>query len=341
MGSQRFLKSQIGLQTAFGTPITPTIEFPGVVEYEDGREHHVAEYDSGTWTPAAITALAQKYATLKATGTAFFEMLPVFLNSGFEDVAPSGADPYTHTYTVSPAAVAVPKPLTWVTGAVGENIGGTGPAVKLPDLYLQKLKLSGNINDKLCKIEAELFGTDVDDNSGAGFAFTAALTYPATLEAMNALLGQINIQDATSTGGDFATMTAFACAVPDWTLNIDTGLQPLWCVCDNKVTFSGIRYELPAAEFEATIRTSATNYALVKGKSDARTYQELQVKINGSATRAATFNLTGRWTECKSAHARENNEVVMKAKFTAETPWTQTTTPHWFAAIVVSKHNWT
>ena len=341
MANERALLAQVGLQTEFGTGVTPTIKAPWKVDYEDGQEQRESEYDGGTWLPTTKITKLSDFASLKTSGDMDFEMLAVLLNSGLADVAPTGTDPYTHTYLMDPAAPGTPKPLTYLVGATGENIGGTGPAVKLIDQYMQKLTLSGSINDKVVGHEAEWFGTAVNDNSGAGFAFEAGLTPPANCEGLNALLGQLNLQDAATTGGDFTTMTAFACALIGWKLTIDTGLQPKWCLCDNKTTFSATRVDNPAVELEATIRTSATNYALVRGKHLSRTFQELQLIVNGSLTRKATFNLTGWWQECKSAHVRENGDVVMKAKFAARVPYNQGTTPHFFGATVISKHGWT
>ena len=340
MGSDKFLKMQVGLQTAFGTPATPTIQLPLTGEYEDQRIHHAAEYDTGTWTLTEISTLQQTLSKVMVKGSAIYEVLPVLLNSMWEDVAPSGADPYTHTYTISPAAVAVPKPLTALCGAVGENLGGTGPAVKLPDLYVRSLTLAANVNNPMVRLDAELFGTNVDDNRAAGYAF-ASVALPATMEVINGLKGAISIDDAGATGGAFTTMTAFSCAIVDWSLKLTSGLEPKYCLTDNVVTHMGVRYTEPSAEFTATVRTTAANYALVKAKSDARTYQELQLVLSGALTRALTVNLTGRWTSVPSAATRENGEVVMKSTFQARTPHTQTTTPHFGALTVISKHNWT
>ena len=311
-----------------------------MLEYEDTREHHEAEYDAGTWTPTTIATLAGTGATLSISGTAFFELLPVLLSSGLEDVAPGGADPYTYAYTISPSTPAVPKPLTVLAGATGVNIGGTGPAVKFIDQYLRTLTLSANVNDKMLSLEAEMFGTSYDDNAGAGYAFEA-VALPTPIEAMNGLKGQLNIQDAATTGGDFLTMTAFTCSWIDWSLALTTGLEPLYCLNDNITTFSGYKQVAPVIELSATVRTSATNYALVKAKSDARTYQELQLIVNGAATRKLTVNLTGRWTQVASAHSRQDGEIVMQGTFRAETPHTQTTTPHYAAFDLITKTSWT
>lgn len=340
MANERTIRAQVGLQTDFETGVAATIILPTTVDYSDDREVHESDYASGNWVPTTVAVKTADYATITTSGQAHFETLPVFLGSGWADASPAGGDPYTHTYTVSPSAVGTPKPCTWEVGSYGNNIGATGPAVKMIDQYCQRLVLSANINDKLVNAESEWFGTKVDDNSAAGYAFTAGLAVPPNLTGINGLQGAINIQDAGTIGGDFATMTAFACAIIDWQLSMDTGLRPLWCLCDNQTTFSGYRQDPPEVTFDVTVRTSATNYALVKAKADALTYQELQLVLSGAGSRAATFNMTGRWTECKSAHAREGGEVVMKAKFTCQTPSTQTTTPHYFAAIVVSKYNW-
>jgi hypothetical protein len=339
MGSVRFLKAQVGLQTAFGTPITPTIQLPLTGNYDDQRVHHVAEYDAGTWTPTTMVALEKTLSQLTLTGTASFEVLPVLLNSMWEDVAPSVT--YLHTYTINPAAVAVPKPLTALVGAVGENLGGTGPAVKLPDLYVKTLKLSSNINSPMVALDAQLFGTNVDDNAGAGYAFIA-VGLPATIEPINGLKGIFNIDDPVAgTGGTFATMTAFVCAITDWSLTLNSGLDPQYCLTNNVTTHIGYRNLQPNIELALTVRTTAANYLLVKAKSDARAYQELQLTIAGSGTHVLTVNLTGRFTSVPSASAREGDEVVMKAVFRAETPHTQITTPHWAAIMVNSTNNWT
>lgn len=338
MGSVRFLKVQVGLQTAFLTPVDATIQLPLIGNYIDGRVHHTSEWDSGTWTPTTIPALERTLSTVNLTGSAAFEILPVLLNSMWEDVAPSVT--YIHTYVISPSAVAVPKPLTALVGAVGENLGGTGPAVKLPDLHVRQLTLSSSLNAPMVNLEAELFGTNVNDNAGAGFAFIA-VGLPATMETVNGLKGAFNIQDAAVAGGDFTTMTALSCAISGWTLTMRSGLEPKYCLDGASVTHSGIVYTRPSIELALTVRTSSTNYALVKAKSDARTYQELQMVLSGASSRSFTANLTGRFTSVPSAGERENDEVVMKGVFTAETSHLQTTTPHWATLIVNSTHNWT
>jgi hypothetical protein len=338
MGSVRFLKTQVGLQAAFGTAITPTIMLPLTGNYEDQRVHHTAEWDAGTWTPTTIATLERTLSKVTLTGSAAFEILPVLLNSMWEDVAPTAT--YIHTYTINPAAVAVPKPLTMLAGAVGTNLGVTGPAVKMKDLYVRTLKLSSNINSPMVALDAELFGTNVDDNSGAGYAFEA-LALPATIEIINGLKGAFNLDDTSATGGAFATMTALACAITDWSLTINSGLDPLLCLTDAVTTHVGIKYLQPSIELALTVRTTSANYLLVKAKSDARTYQELQMVLSGSSSRALTVNLTGRFTSVPTAAARDGDEVVMKATFRAETPHTQVTTPHWAAMIVNSTHNWT
>jgi hypothetical protein len=338
MGSESFLKAQVGKQAVFGTAVTPTIQAPVTGDYKDGQEHHEAPYDSGRLTPTVIVAQVYKHATLATKGTSFFEMLPVYLSSMYDSVTPSGT--YTCTYLWSVTGHGTPLPCTWLVGAVGENLGGTGPAVKVKDCYCDKLTLTGNINSRVVQAEGSWFGNSIDDNAGAGYAF-AAVNELATLEPMNTLLGALKIKDAATTGGSFATMTSFATALLDWKLVIDPGIRPLNTSDGNAITFGGIRYEPPSVEFSGQIRTSATNYALVRAKYDARTFQELQLLISGSASRAATFNMTGRFTDVPTVHERgSTKEIVMPFTFKAQTPYTQITTPHWFAALINSTNNW-
>jgi hypothetical protein len=226
---------------------------------------------------------------------------------------------------------------------VGTNIGATGPAVKLKDLYLKTLTLSANINDKAVNFNAEFFGTTYDDNSGAGFAFIAAGTAPlvASLEVINGLKGIIRYKDAGTTGASFATMTAFECTILDWELVIDTGIEPAWCTTDNVTTWSALKYTSPSCTFAPVVRTSSTTYAAVKAKSDARTYQELQLFIDGTAGHDLDVRMTGLWDVIPTVHDDQDGEVVMRPTFRCQTPHTQTTTPHFLTIINESSHNWT
>ena len=338
MASTKFNKAQVDLQSDFGTASNPTIQVPWRGTYEDKRQRHTAEYDAGTWTPTTIVAEVGSETAVTFEGTAFFELIPVLLNSGFEDVAPSGTS--IHTYVVSPAAVAVPKPLTALLGTVGTDIGGTGEAVKLKDLYLKTLTLSANINDKAVMVKAEFFGTTYDDNSGAGYEFIA-VGLPATMEVINGLKGVIRYLDATATGGVFAVMTDFVCTILDWELVIDTGIEPAWCLTDEVTTWSALKYTSPSCEFKPIVRTNATTYAAVKGKADARTYQEVQLFIAGTAGHDLDVRMTGLWDVVATAHDEQDGEVVMKPTFRCQTPHTQTTTPHFLSIINESTHAWT
>lgn len=339
MPAERFLKSEVGLQTAFGTAVPPTIQMPFTGVYECRNVWHEAPWDSGTWTPSTIRGKATTEAMATFSGSSIFELLPVFWNSGYEDVAPSAT--YIHAYVVNPAAVAVPKPLTGRFGAVGTNIGGTGPTMILKDLYLKSWKLTGNVTgDKIIKWDCELFGTGVDDNTGAGTAFVGS-GLPATLEVMSALKGALNLDDAGTTGGVFTTMSALSASLLDWEINGTTGIEPAYSGDGNILTFGGIKYTTPVTTMRLTVRLSAANYALIHKKYLDGTYQELQYTVVGTASRSLDVKMTGLFTEAPTAHGRSNNEVTMDATFTAQHAHTQVTTPHYLTLTVNSTHNWT
>jgi len=343
MASVNFNKTQLGLQSAFGTAVAPTIHAPFVGAYADRRQRHAARFDSGTWTPQTIVADVAYETAMAFEGTAFFETLPVLLNSGFTDVAPSGAGPWLHKYWVNPAAIATPSPLTALVGTVGTNIGGAGPAVKLKDLYVKSLTLTGSLATKAVLLKAQLFGTTYDDNSGAGFAF-ASVGLPATMEMINAAMGTLSYGDATTSGPaegeDLEGLTALSCALLDWKWTVTTGIEPLWCLTDGTLTWSGLKYSAPSCQFWPILRTSATTYAQIKTRANARTYQNLQLQIAGSSGRYLSINMTGLWDVVPSAHETHDGEVVIKPTFVTQTPHSMTTLPHWLTVIVSSTHNW-
>lgn len=326
--SQKFLKAEAGKQSVFGTAVSPDFKLPFTGEYADAQTDHSAEWDAGFWTPTEIVEKTSDYATFKLSGAMFFELLPVFLSAGFADLSPSGSDPYTYDYELTPTAVGAPSPYTFLFGG-NEAIGGTGPAIKIQDGYLQKFVLSFNLNSKEVTIQSDWFGQAVNDNSGAGFAFIGS-ALPTPLGMMKGLLGALNIQDAATTGSDFTTMSAFACSLLDWTLTVDTGLRPQWAADNNALTYCGFYHEAPSITFTPTLRTTSANYALVKAKANARTFQEVELVLNGASSRQVKWQMTGRWLPNFGAHDRANGEVVMKPTFQAATPYTQVTTPHLF-----------
>jgi hypothetical protein len=326
--SLKFLKAEAGKQSVFGTAVTPDFKLPFTGEYSDDQTEHVAEWDQGTWTDTEIVEKTSDYATFRLNGAMWFELLPVFLSAGFADLAPDGVGPYAYDDELDPAAVGAPIPYTFLFGG-NENLGGTGPAVRIQDGYLRTMTLAFNINSKELTVQSEWFGASVNDNSGAGHAFQGA-ALPTPLGMMKGLLGVLEIQDAATTGGDFATMTAFDCSLLDWTLTIDTGLRPKWAAEENALTYCGFYHEAPAVTFAPTLRTNSTNYALVKGKANSRTYQEVMLTLNGASSRQLKLQMTGRWLPNFIAHTRGSGEVVMQPTFQCASPHTQTTTPHYF-----------
>ena len=326
--SVKLLKGEAGKQSVFGTAVSPTFKLPFVGEYQDAQEDHSAEYDSGFWTPVTIVGKVADHGTFNLRGTAYFELLPMFFNAGFDAITPSGAGPYVYDDEVVPSTPGAPIPYTFRFGG-GEAIGGTGPTVQIADAYCQSFTLAFSMSAKALTINSTWFGRSIDDNSGAGRAFIGS-NLPASIEMMKGLLGALNIQDAATTGSDFTTMTAFQCSLLDWTLAVDTGLRPQWAADNNALTYCGYYHQAPVITLAAAIRTTSSNYALVAAKAKARTYQELELIINGSNSRQLRLQLTGRWNPNVTAHGRANNEVVMNGSFMVETPHTQTTTPHYF-----------
>ena len=138
-------------------------------------------------------------------------------------------------------------------------------------------------------------------------------------------------------------MTDFECSILDWELTIDTGIEPAYCLTDETTTWSALKYTSPSVEFKPIVRTTTATYAAIKAKSDARTYQELQLLIAGAVSPGSslTVNMTGLWDVVPTAHDDQDGEVVMKPTFRCQTPHLQTTTPHYLTILVGSTHNWT
>ena len=334
---------QAGIQNSgFGTAATPTFTLPLTGTYQDSPTIQRADFDSGRWVNQFIEQRVADYATFTLSGAAFFEMLPVIHNAAWNDTAPVGSDPYAYDYTLDIDGDPVtPTPYTFRFGG-NEDIGGTGPAIQIQDGYVESYSLTGNFNSREISFDSSWFGLKVDDNSGAGYTF-AATAIPSTLGLMRFPYGTLSYQDATTTGGDFATMTDFACTLLDWKLSCNNINKPKWCADAGALTFQGLQVATPEIMFEATLRTDSTSYAAVAAKANAAspTYQELQFTLTGADSRQAIFNFTGRWAHVQNVHEVANDELVMKATFMAQGYPSQTTTPHAFGYEIDTQWNHT
>lgn len=325
--SEKFMKGEAGKQSAFGTPVTTTFKLPTMNDYADEQEEHEAQWDSGFWTPVTIVEKVADFATFQLKGAAFYEYLPVFLSAAWDDLAAGGVGPYTYNDDITPTAVGAPSPYTFLFGA-NEAIGGTGPAVRIQDSYCQSFALSFDMGNKAVQIDSSWFGLKVDDNSGAGFAFAGANLF-ATPAMIKGLQSTIGYQDAATTGGAFNSLTDFDCHILNWTFAADLGLRPKWAADQNGLTYCGVKHVQPAVTWAARVRTDSTTYAALAAKAKARTFQEVQLQLDGDASEQFVLNMTGRWLPDVVAHGRGDDEVVMNGTFRAETPYSQVTTPHY------------
>lgn len=329
--SVKFLKGEAGQQAAFGTAVSPTIDLPFTGRYVDEQEDHEAEYDAGVWIDSKIRTKVNDFATFTLEGSAFYEMIPLFLNAGYNHVAATdeGGGLFSYDDEIDLAAAGTPRPWTFRFGG-GEDIGGTGPAIQIADAYCQSLTLSGGVNQKAVSLRSSWFGKSVDDNSAAGYAF-AASALPANLALIRAMGNTFKMKDAGTTGGSFTGMTATTCKLLSWELTINFGTQPKWGSDSSSYNYCGVFFENPMIEFKPVFRLDSATYGLIRTKYDARTYQELEFGLVGPGSRQWLLQQTGIWRDVPTAHDRDNNEVVLKPTWKVERYGAQTTTPHLFS----------
>lgn len=332
-----FLRVQAGAQSAFGEAATPSFGLPVVFEVEEGDQDQIALWDAGKWTPVAIVERVAQAATFTLRGVLFFELLPLFLDAGFNAMTPGGSGPFTYEDAFAPGAAGDPVAYTF---RFGGNDGGRSPAsmVQIQDAYLRSLALTFSVERRVVTFEAKWFGRFVDDNEGSGYE-PEAVNVPGGLTMVNGLLATLGLQDAGDSGGAFDAIEQTDCALTEWQIAIDTGLRPAWASDQNALTYCGARQEWPAISFAAQLRTSIATYATTKVKANQHAYQELQLAFYDAANlgdRSFVLRLTGRWLPGFVAHERTRGEIVMKPKFQAETPATQTTTPHFASWEIVT-----
>lgn len=331
------LRIEAGRQSAFDSPAAMEVAIPAVFEYSDAQEEHSAPYDSGLWTPVRIVDQVSDFARFTLKGAGIFEVMPLLFEAGYGALTPSGAGPYLYEGEVLPGVVGAPVAYTYRFG--GDNAGVThGSMIQIADAYLQTLHIELDLDTKTPIYTATFFGRRIDDNEGAGYQ-PSNQPLPANLALIQGLRGTLGLQSATDTGGLFDDLTSLDCELMDWSLDLDTGLRPMWSGDQNQLTYCGVTFVEPFVRFQPTVRTNLNTYALILTQAQQRVYTELALTVEGDDSRSLALRLTGRFLAKLGAHERARDEVVMRPVFLAEVPHTQTTTPHWFSWEISTQWN--
>lgn len=158
------LELQVGLESTFGTAVTPTAKLMGVQNFslDPGVTSKVLHDRRGSVAPAYLAniLMVDPAASLELLGT--YEDICYILDNLLGNATPSGAGPYVRAYAGPLGTLPSPRMLTWVYG------DGTN-CYKLTSGLISKLTAKGATGAPMT-ITADLIGASVTSGTKASLS---------------------------------------------------------------------------------------------------------------------------------------------------------------------------
>lgn len=317
----------------------PAFQVPLAVEYGNPVELHKS-FVPGSLLPLTRTQKIREHMTFRATGDLSYGVATWLMKAGFYPTGSTSSNPYRHTVDNLRTLLPLPNiPHVWLLGS--EDIqGGTGPAVRIKDSYLQKIKLSSNINAPMVRVETDWFGTLATNLSTVTTEEFAGAALPTDLELVNGINAGFNMYTYTGAWHGGSSHSSL-CQLIDWSIEMDTGLRPLWALDRFSYAMCGAKRLTPQITASFTIRAPTTSGAFtLPGRGVDGTPMELYWQIQGTNNRRLYLQMMGFFTETPSPHGRGEEDVIQAYKFMADTPDLATAEPKYFGFDVWSHWNY-
>jgi len=166
MSEKQLLEIQVGKETTWGTPVTPTAKLMGVVEpakltagvktlnLPEQRGSHAIHYNSVLSEVRGSGSLPNMYVT--------YEDVCYLLDCLFGQATPSGVGPYVYDYAAPLTSNPSPRILTLMSG-------GPDGVYQLAGGLINQLVISGESGQPL-KMSADFIGQDVATGTLAGLS---------------------------------------------------------------------------------------------------------------------------------------------------------------------------
>ncbi len=301
MSASELLQVQIGRETTWGTPVTPTWKLLGVdkngVKFTPEFVAPVYHDQRGSIAPGYINAVEKVGGAVSISGMALYEDIGVILDATFNRATPTGSGPYTRNYSGPSTGQTTPSFFTVVWGQ------GT-QAWKAEGCVLTSLQIEGKTNAPV-KYTAEFVCQQV----------TAGTLATLTDREVNPVMGNHAGVFVDAFGGTVGT-TALNTTAMGFSLKIDT----------NRKTKQYLGSAIAAAyedttwgmEFQVSLELNPT----VKGYLDTiyaatpATYTRLwRFKFDDTASRSLTLDVAGALTEAPQLFNDNDGIVTVDMKF--------------------------
>ncbi len=158
MTTKDLVELQIGKETAWGTPVTPTARLMGILDVRPRGTHDVEAIADfrGSLAPAHDAESTRKEGGMTVEGYVCLPDFVYFLDALFGEATPQGAAaPYTRDYAAPDDVEPTPRISTLVWGKSGAIYTLTGAT-------LASLTISGNNTEPALRFSAEFIGKKLD-----------------------------------------------------------------------------------------------------------------------------------------------------------------------------------
>jgi len=302
MGVKRLDRIQFGKEATAGTAVAADTMWLGNGVVVDDAPIEFYDADVGTLVQDGTSYRPHSSAALAMEETpASFELLPVILSAGIEDVttgvADGGGSGYIYQYDVSTSSVQTPKSYTIEGGDDQESD-------EMEYCEVSHFTLSGASREAVM-VSADWFGRQLTD-----CAFTAALS-PLAVDTMQFAKCKFFLDDTT------VGTTSVSGTLVGFNLDVDTGRRPLYAA-DGTSYFGQSKGVGCTITGELTLEHNATGEA-ERGKAQSESVRYIRIRCEGDTLTTAgttytykTFisDMAIKYTEVPSIEDQDGNNVV-------------------------------
>jgi hypothetical protein len=246
MGNPLLRRSQIGIESVFGTATAPTVQLPGALTLKNAprrerrEEHRFSMGGSNVYDDLSYSS------TGTYTGRCTTTTLPYWLAAGMRgDVTPTTPSGTVKLWTYTQPLSTIPA-LKSLTAYMGDNT----EALRAAGVSVRRITITGNDTDAWT-VSVDLIGQSLAAGSGSTYDF-ATLTTPTHETAKN-LLSRVYLDD---TGAGIGT-TAITATFYGFTWVWDSGITPDYTM-DNQLDMTDIQRGEPTTTLELRLKWNAT-----------------------------------------------------------------------------------
>ena len=292
-------KIQIGAETTAGTAVAADIVWRGpATSIVDERVimRPGAEESVGLLVPTDRAYVAQLLARCQFPETeATYEHLPHILAAGIKNASPSGAGPYTYSYSPGTSSANTIKTYTIETGnTIADD------AYEMEYAFVESFTLTGRVGESW-KVSANWVGRQ---------STATNLTGALSLSALEEILFQKTKLYIDATGGTIGT-TQKTGVLLEASVTVNTGIQPVFAA-DGNLYFASHKVTVPTLEFSITLELDGTSGVVEAERAihASQAVRLIRLITTGTSNREFTLDIAGKYDSVGAYQNSNGNTTV-------------------------------